>query len=124
MGKKIQIVVMFIALGIFLVPSSIFAHTNFFHRSEKNCCSDNMEHSRSDCCKNHKKQKDGNKDCNGTCGNLSSHDPSITTFHINSSTTSEEKSAVVSAAFKILWNYTKQQPKPVYFQIWSPPKLS
>jgi len=124
MGKKIQIVVMFIALGIFFVPTSVFAHIHLSQGSEKNCCADNTVHSQSDCCKNHKNQEDGNNDCNGTCGNISCNCPSTTTLPINSPTNSEEKNAVVIAAFKNLWNYTKQQPKPFYFQIWSPPKLS
>ncbi len=124
MAKQFKIVVMFIALGIFLVPTSVIAHIDYSHQSEKNCCSNNTGNSQSDCCKNHKKQEDGNKDCNGTCGNLACHCPSSTPLPINYSSTAEEINSVAFADFKIFWNYAKQQPKPVYFQIWSPPKLS
>ncbi len=124
MRKKIQIAIMIITLGIFLVPTGVFAYINLSHQSEKNCCPDNPAHSQSDCCKNHKNKDKEEKDCDGTCGNLACHCPSTTTLSINYPVTSEETNAVVLAAFKNLWNYAKQQPKPVYFQIWSPPKLS
>lgn len=124
MGKKIQIAIMIITLGIFLVPTSVFSLINLSQQSEKNCCSDTMQQSQIECCKNHKKQEEGNKDCNETCGNLSCQCPTTTTFHVNNLTFSEETNEVAIATFKNLWNYTKQQPKTVYFQIWSPPKLS
>lgn len=124
MGKKIQIAIMIIILGIFLVPTSVLAHINLTHQSEKSSCSDNAEPSNSDCCKNHKSKDSEKKDCDGTCGNLSCHCPSTTTLNINYPSVSDETNTVVIAAFKNLWNYTKQQPKPVYFQVWSPPKLS
>ncbi|MGC1517027.1 MAG: hypothetical protein WA810_15745 [Maribacter sp.] len=124
MGKKIQIAIMIITLGIFLVPTSVFAHIDLSHQSGKSCCSDNGEHSHNECCKKHQNRDNEKKDCNGSCGNLACHCPSATTLPINYPVTSEETNTVVIAAFKNLWNYTKQQPKPVYFQIWSPPKLS
>jgi len=124
MAKKIQIAIMIITLGIFLVPTSVFAHIDLTHQSEKSCCSDNPETSQSDCCKNHKSKEKQEKDCDGTCGNLACHCPSTTTLPTNYPVTSEETNTVIIAAFKNLWNYTKQHPKPVYFQIWSPPKLS
>ena len=123
MGKNLQIVIMVMTLGIFLMPTSVFAHIDFSHQSEKSCCSNITEHSSSDCCKNHKNQDTKTKDCDGTCGNLSCHCPSTTSLPINYSAVSEETNTVVIVAFKSLWNYAKQQPKPIYFQIWSPPKL-
>ncbi len=65
MGKKIQIAIMIIILGIFLVPTSVLAHINLTHQSEKSSCSDNAEPSNSDCCKNHKSKDSEKKDCDG-----------------------------------------------------------
>jgi hypothetical protein len=124
MGKKIQIAIMFITLSIFLVPPRVFAHIDLTHQSEKSCCSNHAEPSHSECCKNHKSKDSEKKDCDGTCGNLSCHCPSTTTLPINYPLVSDETETAVIVAFKNLWNYTKQQPRPVYFQIWSPPKLS
>ena len=124
MGKKIQIVIIVLTLGIFLVPTSVWAHIDLSHPSEKISCADSAEHSKSDCCKGHKSQDKKEKDCDGTCGSISCHCPSTTILSINYSSTSEASNPVAMAAFKNLWNYAKQQPKPVYFQIWSPPKLS
>lgn len=124
MGKKIQIAIMIITLGIFLVPTSVFAHIDLTHQSENSCCSDSAEHSNSDCCKNHKSKDKQEKDCDGSCGNFACHAPSTTTLFINYPSTSEDTNAVAIASFNNLWNYTKKQPRPVYFQIWSPPELS
>ena len=124
MAKKLQIVIMVITLGIFLMPTGVFAHINFSHQSEENCCSDSTEKTSSDCCKNHKNQDNKKKYCDGTCGNISCHCPPTTTLPINYSIISEETNIVVFVTFKNLWNYSKQQPKSIYFQIWSPPKLS
>ena len=124
MGKKIQIAIMIITLGIFLVPTGVFAHIGLTHQSEKSCCSDNVQPSNSDCCKNHKNKGKEEKDCDGTCGNLACHCPSTTPLPINFSATAEEINPIAFDTFKNLWNYAKQQPKPGYFQIWSPPQLS
>lgn len=124
MGKKIQIAIMIITLGIFLVPTSVLAHINLTHQSEKSSCSDYAEPSNKDCCKNHKRKNKEEKDCDGTCADLSCHCPSTTTLPINYPSVSEETNTVVLAAFNNVWNYTQQQPRPVYFQVWSPPKLS
>ena len=124
MGKKIQIAIMIITLGIFLVPTSVFAHIDLTHQSAKSCCSDNAEHSNSDCCKNHKNKDKEEKDCDGTCGNLACHFPSTTPLPINFSATADEINPISVDTFKNLWNYAKQQSKPGYFQIWSPPQLS
>lgn len=124
MGKKIKIAIMIITLGIFIVPTSVFAHIDLSYESEKSCCSDNPEQSKNDCCKNHKSKDKEEKDCNGTCGNLSCHCPSTTVLPVNYPATSEKTNPIITATIKNLWNYAKQQSKVVYFQIWSPPKLS
>ncbi|MCM4154390.1 hypothetical protein [Gramella sp. AN32] len=124
MGKVFQIVILVITLGIFLVPTSVLAHIDLSHKSEKNCCSGNVEHAQDDCCKNHKTPDNEENDCNGTCGNLACHCPSTINLPVNYSTTSEETIAGVISFYNDHWNYTKQQPKPFYFQIWTPPKLS
>jgi hypothetical protein len=106
------------------VPTSVFAHIDLSHQSEKSCCSNNPEQSKSDCCKNHKSKDKEEKDCDGTCGNLTCHCPSTTVLPVFYSATSEKINTIVIAVFKNHWDYAKQQPKPVYFQIWSPPKLA
>lgn len=123
MAKKLQIVIMVITLGIFLVPANVFAHVNFSHQSGKSCCSNSTESTSSECCKSHKDQDNKTKGCDVTCGNLSCHCPSTTIMSVNHPAISEETNTIVIFGFKSLWNYAKQQPKPIYFQIWSPPKL-
>ena len=124
MAKQVRILVMFITLGIFLVSTSVFADIDLTHQSGNSCCSDNVEPANSDCCKNHKSKDKEEKDCDGTCGNLACHCPSTTPLPVNFYATAEEIKHIAFDAFKNLWNYAKQQPKPVYFQIWSPPQLS
>lgn len=123
MGKKIKIAIMIITLGIFIVPTSVFAHIDLSHQSEKSCCSDGPEQSKNDCCKNHKSKHKEEKDCDGTCLNLFCHCPSTTVLFGYSNEDSEKANTFIIAAFKNHWTYEKQQPKPVYFQIWTPPKI-
>ena len=105
------------------MSTRVFAHIDISHQSE-NCCSVTTEHSHNDCCKSHKKKDKKEKDCDDTCGNFSCHCPTTTSLPINFYITAEELNPIGFNTFKNLWNYAKQQPKPIYFQIWSPPQLS
>ena len=106
------------------MPKSVFSHITHSQQLEKTNCLDTTFQSHNECCKDHKKQEDDTNDCNGICGSFACHCPSTTTLPINYLVTSVVTTPAVVIAFQNLCNYTKQQPKPVYFQIWSPPKLS
>ncbi|SDB29542.1 hypothetical protein SAMN03097699_0562 [Flavobacteriaceae bacterium MAR_2010_188] len=124
MGKQIHIAIMTMVLGMFLMPSGIFAHTGLSYKSEKNCHAINLNQSPSDCCNNHNNREAQHNDYNGTCGNPACHCPSSITFHINNPASTEVPKAVDLTTFTKLWNYTHQHPSPVYLQIWSPLQIS
>jgi hypothetical protein len=124
MKNKIQFFIMVLSIGLFILPKSAFAHSQGPISIPTECSSIHMSSSDNDCCVTHvsKDSKDKNDmDCNGSCissGCFSSH-----AFSYLNPVVVQESDDNFTISIHNEWNYSKQQPKPVYFQIWSPPKI-
>ena len=124
MKNKIQFFIMVLSIGLFILPKSAFAHSQSSVSIATECSSTHPSTSDMDCCVKHanKDSKDKNDmDCNGSCissGCFSSHH-----FYYLNPVVVQDSDDNSTISIRNGWNYSKQQPKPVYFQIWSPPKI-
>ena len=124
MKNKIQFFIMVLSIGLFILPKSSFAHSQSSVSIPTECSSAHLSTSDMDCCLNHapKDSKDKNDmDCNGSCisfGCFSSHH-----FSYLNPVVVQDSDDNSTISIRNGWNYSKQQPKPIYFQIWSPPKI-
>lgn len=121
MKKQLHIVIIILAIGFFLLPTSTYACGT---KTEKSCCKKetSIKKEKKDCC-NNKHSKDNDKSCGGKCGH-SNCTTSTANFSIISYHEIEFKNNSFDFSFeKPKFYHSKTFISSGFYSIWLIPKI-